>query len=151
MQVVKSCQQVLSKLNEFMVTEFRTLFTNKCISLTATVMPLVRVFNQVFQVFADNVNQRYGYELELQTLTPKEVESWACNSEHQLHRHHWTSVIYNQLWMTAREQFPSQQGYSHHNKPRFNHKQGASHYNKRNWQVIKPKDLNQVTTHQLSR
>ena len=60
-----------------MVTEFRTLFTNKCISLTVTVMPLVREFNQVCQVCADNVNQRYGYELELQTLTPKEVKIWA--------------------------------------------------------------------------
>ena len=60
-----------------MVTEFRTLFINKCIDLTATVMPLVREFNQVCQVFADNVNQRYGYELELQTLTPKEVKSLA--------------------------------------------------------------------------
>ena len=59
-QVVKSHQQVLSNLNEFMITEFRTLFTNKCINLTVTVMPLVREFNQVCQVFADNVNQRYG-------------------------------------------------------------------------------------------
>ena len=41
------------------------------------VMPLVREFNQVCQVFADNVNQRYGYELELQTLIPEEVEIWA--------------------------------------------------------------------------
>ena len=46
-QVVRSCQQVLSNLNEFMVTEFRTLFTNKHIDLTVTVMPLVREFNQV--------------------------------------------------------------------------------------------------------
>ena len=77
MQVVKSCQQVLSDLNEFMVTEFRTLFTNKCIDLTVTVMPLVREFNQVCQVFADSVNQRYGYELEPQTLTPQGVKIWA--------------------------------------------------------------------------
>ena len=76
-QVVKSCQQVLGNLNEFMVTEFRTSFTNKHIDLEATVMPLVREFNQVCQVFADNINQRYGYELELQALTPEEVESWA--------------------------------------------------------------------------
>ena len=75
-QVVKSHKQVLSDLNEFMVTEFRT-FTNKCINLAVTVMPLVREFNQVCQVFADNVNQRYGYELEPQTLTTKEVEIWA--------------------------------------------------------------------------
>ena len=46
-QVVKSHQQVLSDLNEFMVTELRTLFTNKHINLVATVMPLVREFNQV--------------------------------------------------------------------------------------------------------
>ena len=38
-QVVKVCQQVLGDLNEFMVTEFRTLFTNKCIELTVIVMP----------------------------------------------------------------------------------------------------------------
>ena len=38
---------------------------------------IVREFNQVCQVFADNVNQRYGYELEPQTLTPKEVKIWA--------------------------------------------------------------------------
>ena len=76
-QAVKSYQQVLSDLNEFMVTEFWTLFTNKCINLAATVMPLVREFNQVCEVFADNVNQRYGYELEEQALTPEEVESWA--------------------------------------------------------------------------
>ena len=74
MQVVKSCQQVVCNLNEFMVTEFRTLFTNKGIDLTVTVIPLVREFNQVCQIFADNVNQRYGYELEPQTLTPEEVE-----------------------------------------------------------------------------
>ena len=43
----------------------------------ATVMPLVREFNQVCQVFADNINQRYGYELESQTLIPEEVEIWA--------------------------------------------------------------------------
>ena len=43
-QVVKMCQQVLSDLNEFMVTEFRMLFTNKHINLMATVMPLVREF-----------------------------------------------------------------------------------------------------------
>ena len=55
-QVVKSCQQVLSNLNEFMVTELGTLFTNKSIDLTVTVMPLVREFNQVCQVFADNIN-----------------------------------------------------------------------------------------------
>ena len=77
MQVVKSHQQVLSNLNEFMVTEFRTLFTNKHIDLAATVMPLVREFNQVCQVYADNINQRYGYELELQALTPEEVEGQA--------------------------------------------------------------------------
>ena len=76
-QVVKSCQQEVSDLNAFMVTEFRTLFTNKGIDLAATVMPLVRGFNQVCQVFADNINQRYGYELELQALTPEEVQSWA--------------------------------------------------------------------------
>ena len=76
-QVVKSCQQVLSDLNEFMVTEFQTLFTNKHVNLAGTVMPLVREFNQVCQGFADNVNQRYGYELKLQTLTPEEVKSWA--------------------------------------------------------------------------
>ena len=69
-------QQVLGDLNEFMVTEFRTLFTNKCIDLMATVMPLVREFNQVCQV-ADNINLRYGYELEPQTLIPEEVEIWA--------------------------------------------------------------------------
>ena len=40
-------------------------------------MPLAREFNQVCQVFADNINQIYGYELELQALTPEEVESWA--------------------------------------------------------------------------
>ena len=73
----KSCQQVLSILNEFMVTEFRTLFTNRCINLAATVIPLVREFNQVCHVFADNINQRYGYELELQALTPEEVKRWA--------------------------------------------------------------------------
>ena len=71
------CQQVLGDLNEFMVTEFRTLFTNKCINLTTTVMPLVREFNQVCQVFADNINLRYGNELEPQTLIPEEVEIWA--------------------------------------------------------------------------
>ena len=60
-----------------MVTEFRTLFTNKCIDLAATVMPLAREFNQVCQVFEDNVNQRYGYGLELQVLTPEDVEIWA--------------------------------------------------------------------------
>ena len=60
-----------------MVTEFRTLFTNKCIDRTVTVMPLVREFNQVCQVFADNINQRYGYKLEPQTLTPEEVKIWA--------------------------------------------------------------------------
>ena len=91
-QVVKSHQQVLSNLNEFMVTEFRTLSTNlnefmvtefrtlstnKHINLAATVMPLVREFNQVCQVFADNINQRYGNELVPQTLTPEEVKSWA--------------------------------------------------------------------------
>ena len=76
-QVVKTCQQVLGNLNEFMVTEFRTLFTNKCIGLSVTVMPLVREFNQVCQVFADNINIRYGYELEPQTLIPEEVEIWA--------------------------------------------------------------------------
>ena len=32
--------------------------------------------------------------------------------------------------MATREQFPNEQGYSHHNKPRLNHKQGASYYNK---------------------
>ena len=73
-QVVKSHQEVLSDLNEFMVTEFRTLFTNKHIDLAVTVMPLVREFNQVRQVFADNVNQRYGYGLEPQALTPEDVE-----------------------------------------------------------------------------
>ena len=73
-QVVKTCQQVLGDLNEFMVREFRTLFTNKCINLTVTVMSLVREFNQVCQVFADNINIRYGYELEPQILIPKEVE-----------------------------------------------------------------------------
>ena len=40
-------------------------------------MPLVREFNQVCQAFTDNVNQRYGYELEPQALTPEDVESWA--------------------------------------------------------------------------
>ena len=77
MQVVKSHQQVLSNLNDFMVTEFRTLFTNKHIDLAATFMPLVREFNQVCQVFADNVSQRYGYDLEPQALTPEELKSWA--------------------------------------------------------------------------
>ena len=43
----------------------------------ATVMPLVREFNKVCQVFADNIKLRYGYELELQTLIPEEVEIWA--------------------------------------------------------------------------
>ena len=70
-------QQVLGNLNEFMVTEFRTLFTNKCIDLTVTVMPLVRKFNQVCQVFADNINIRYGYELEPQILIPEEIDIWA--------------------------------------------------------------------------
>ena len=42
-----------------------------------TVMPLVREFNQVCQVFADNINLRYGYDLEPQTLIPEEVEIWA--------------------------------------------------------------------------
>ena len=68
------CQQVLGDLNEFMVTEFRTLFTTKHIDLTATVMSLVREFNQACQVFADNINVRYGYKLEPQTLIPEEVE-----------------------------------------------------------------------------
>ena len=76
-QVVKMCQQVLGNLNEFMVMEFRTLFTNKCINLMATVMPLVSKFNQVCQVFPDNINLRYGYELEPQVLIPEEVEIWA--------------------------------------------------------------------------
>ena len=76
-QVVKTCQQVLSDLNDYMETEFRTLFTNKCIGLTVTVMPLVRELNQVCQVFADNINIRYGNELEPQTLIPEEVEIWA--------------------------------------------------------------------------
>ena len=76
-QVVKSCQQVLSNLNEFMVTKFRTLLTNKHINLATTVMPLVREMNQVCQVFADNINQRYGCELEPQALTPEDVKSWA--------------------------------------------------------------------------
>ena len=75
-QVVKTHQQVLGNLNEFMVTKFRTLFTNKCINLMVTVMPSVRKFNQVCQVFADNINIRYGYELEPQTLIPEEVEIW---------------------------------------------------------------------------
>ena len=76
-QVVKMCQQVLGNLNEFMLTEFRTLFTNKCIDLIVTVMPLVREFHQVCQVFADNINLRYGYELEPRILIPEEVEIWA--------------------------------------------------------------------------
>ena len=40
-------------------------------------MPLVREFNQVCHVFADIVNQRYGYQLEPQTLTSEDVEIWA--------------------------------------------------------------------------
>ena len=76
-QVVKTCQQAVGNLNEFMVTKFRTLFTNKCINLMVTVMPLVREFYQVCQVFADNIKLRYGYELEPQTLIPEEVEIWA--------------------------------------------------------------------------
>ena len=70
-QVVKTCQQVLGDLNEFMVTEFRTLFTNKCIDLTGTVIPLVREFNQVCQVFADSINIRWNRQYQ------KEVEIWA--------------------------------------------------------------------------
>ena len=75
--VVKMHKQVLGDLNEFMVTEFRTLFTKKCIDLTVIVMPLVREFNQVCQVFANNINTRYGYELEPHFLIPEEVENWA--------------------------------------------------------------------------
>ena len=74
---MKTWLQVLGNLNEFMVTEFRTLFTNKCIDLMATVMPLVREFNQVCHVFADNIIIKYGYELEPQILIPEEVEIWA--------------------------------------------------------------------------
>ena len=48
----------------------------------ATVMPLVREFNQACQVFADNINLRYGYELEPQTLMPEEVESWDQTTQH---------------------------------------------------------------------
>ena len=40
-------------------------------------MPLIREFDQICQVFADSVNQRYGYELKPQTLTPKEIKIWA--------------------------------------------------------------------------
>ena len=76
-QVVKTHKQVLGNLYKLMVTKFRTLFTNKCIDLTVTVMPLVREFDQVCQVFANNINTRYGYELEPQTLIPEEVEIWA--------------------------------------------------------------------------
>ena len=97
-QVVKSHQQVLSNLNEFMVTEFWTLFTNKDIDLAATVMPLVREFNQVCQVFADNVNQRYGYELKPQTLTPEEVESWAKQFRVQIA---WVSLDTSHLQPTT--------------------------------------------------
>ena len=74
---MKSYQQILSNLNTFIVTEFRTFFINKCIDPTAAVLPLVTEFNQVCQVFADNVSQRYGYELEPQSLTLKEVNIWA--------------------------------------------------------------------------
>ena len=95
-------------------------------------MSLVREFNQVCQVFADNVNQRYGYELEPKTLTPKEVKIWAKQFNVPVTEEQWISITYNQLRMAASEQFHSQQVYSYHNKPRFSHKQGASHYNKRN-------------------
>ena len=97
-------QQVLGDLNEYMVTEFRTLLANKCMDLTATVMPLVREFNQVCQVFADNIKLRYGYELEPQTLIPEEVEIWAkrfnipvveatvdINHIHTIYQLRWTS------------------------------------------------------------
>ena len=76
-QVVKTHQQVLGDLNKFMATEFRTLFTNKCIDLTGIVMPLVREFNPVCQVFANNINTSYGYKLEPCFLIPEEVEIWA--------------------------------------------------------------------------
>ena len=92
-QVVKTCQQVLGDLNEFMVTEFRTLFTNKCIDLMAIVMPLVREFNQVCQASANTINTRYGYELEPCFLIPEEVEIWAKHSVYPLQRHQWTATI----------------------------------------------------------
>ena len=60
-------------------------------------MPLVREFNQVCQVFADNINQMYGYELEPQALKPKGVKSWAKQFRVPVAWASWTTVTYSQL------------------------------------------------------
>ena len=120
---------MLSNLNEFMVTEFRTLFTIKYIDVAATVMQLVREFNQVCQVFADNVNQRYGYGLELQGL-----DTWRCQNLGQAIQSTsctGTGIIECQSptasygWQPG-SNFPNGRVCSHHNKPNFNHKWGSS-------------------------
>ena len=77
-QVVKSCQQVVSNLNEFMVTEFRTLFTNKCINLTVRVIPLVREFNQLCQGLCRQCQPKdMGMSWSHRLQHPKEVKIWA--------------------------------------------------------------------------